>query len=598
MGEVYLAQHPRLPRQDALKVLRADISADHDFLERFEREADIAAKLWHPHIVGIHDRGKYRGRLWISMDYVAGTDAGRMLRDEYPAGVPLLTVVDIVTAVGGALDHAHARSLIHRDVKPANILLADLQEDERRILLSDFGVARDLSDISGLTTTNMTVGTVAYAAPEQLMGLPVDGRADQYSLAATAYQLLSGALLFPHSNPAVVISKHLNAEPPTLAGRHPELARLDGVLGKALAKDPNDRFASCLEFARALENSARVSDPSTQWRLTLPAVVSPYAPPPMATPTRPAPPRSNRSLVLLSAAVVLALLCIAAYLGFNGLRKATPPEPFALTGTVHLNSNNVKTSGLPPGYPCAGGQGFDDVAPGAPVTVADETGKLLAKGAFESSYGQQGSCSLLFKVDEVPSGARFYRVQVGRQGELTFTEPEARAGIDISLGSSEPSSPSSTTTSTTTTPRPTTTTTTPARSNPQLAALNQLQAFANRDRSTAETLLTERWVPQVSSKYDGLRAEGMVWDYEAILNEHLQLRQRWENYPGVLLLWSPDWSTFDKTHGYWITVAGLYSPDYREALAWCTSQRRDRDHCFAKLISKTHPVEGSTKYNN
>ena len=247
MGEVYLVQHPRLPRQDALKVLRADISADSDFRERFAREAELAAKLWHPHIVGIHDRGDDEDRLWISMDYVDGTDAGRLLREQYPTGMPLPAVIEIITAVASALDYAHARGLLHRDVKPSNILIARLDDDERRILLSDFGVARDLGDSSGLTLTNMAVGTVAYAAPEQLMGRPLDGRADQYALAATAYHLLTGAPLFPHSNAAVVIGKHLNAQPPPLTDRHPELAPLDAALSKALAKDPTARFVSCMD---------------------------------------------------------------------------------------------------------------------------------------------------------------------------------------------------------------------------------------------------------------------------------------------------------------------------------------------------------------
>ena len=120
MGEVYLAEHPRLPRQDAVKVLRADICADPQFVERFHREADLVAKLWHPHIVEVHDRGECDGQLWISMDYVDGSDAGRLLRDRYPSGMSLPGVVEIVTAVAGALDHAHARGLLHRDVKPAN----------------------------------------------------------------------------------------------------------------------------------------------------------------------------------------------------------------------------------------------------------------------------------------------------------------------------------------------------------------------------------------------------------------------------------------------------------------------------------------------
>jgi serine/threonine protein kinase len=262
MGEVYLAEHPRLPRRDALKVLPADVSADPEYRARFEREADLASKLWHPHIVSVHDRGEHDGQLWISMDYVDGLDAARLLASRFPAGMPSDQVVGIVTAVASALDYAHKRGLLHRDVKPANIMLTHLDDDddEQRILLADFGIARSIGDISGLTATNVTVGTVAYAAPEQLMGEDLDGRADQYALAATAYHLLAGALLFPHSNPAVVISRHLTTPPPALADTHAELAALDPTLANALAKRPDDRYPRCLDFARALAEAAATLD--------------------------------------------------------------------------------------------------------------------------------------------------------------------------------------------------------------------------------------------------------------------------------------------------------------------------------------------------
>src|SRR5271166_3598828 len=155
MGEVYLAQHPRLPRREALKVLPTEVSADPEYRERFVREADLAATLWHPNIVGVHDRGEVEGQLWISMDYVAGTNAADLLTDRYPAGMPPGEVVDIISAVAGALDYAHKRGLLHRDVKPANIMLTQPDDDgEQRILLTDFGIARTIDDINGLTTTN------------------------------------------------------------------------------------------------------------------------------------------------------------------------------------------------------------------------------------------------------------------------------------------------------------------------------------------------------------------------------------------------------------------------------------------------------------
>jgi len=254
MGEVYLAQHPRLPRQDALKVLAAAVCADSEYRIRFHREADIAATLSHPHIVTVYDRGAVGGQLWISMDYVEGTDAARLLAEQYPEGMPPDLVVRLVTAVSEALDYAHGKGLIHRDVKPPNLLIANPGTADERILLADFGIARRTDDTSNLTGTNMTVGTVFYAAPEQLTGEPIDGRADQYALAATAYQLLTGSPPFSHSNPAVVISQHLTKAPPQIGSVRPELSSLGPVFDKALAKSPDDRFAKCIDFARALEH--------------------------------------------------------------------------------------------------------------------------------------------------------------------------------------------------------------------------------------------------------------------------------------------------------------------------------------------------------
>jgi serine/threonine-protein kinase len=252
MGEVYLVQHPRLPRRDALKILPTEVSADPDFRARFEREADLAADLWHPHIVGVRDRGEFEGQLWIAMDYVDGTDAAKLLADRYPAGMPPREAVEIVTAIAEALDYAHEHQLLHRDVKPANILLTKPASGRRRILLADFGIARQADEVSGLTATNMTVGSVLYAAPEQLTGDPLDGRADQYALAATAFHLLTGQPPFSHSNPAVVIGRHLNTSAPKLGDHRAELAVLDPVMTAALSKDPVGRFNSCLGFATAL----------------------------------------------------------------------------------------------------------------------------------------------------------------------------------------------------------------------------------------------------------------------------------------------------------------------------------------------------------
>ncbi|HEX7825850.1 MAG TPA: serine/threonine-protein kinase [Mycobacterium sp.] len=278
MGEVYLVKHPRLPRQDALKVLPGPISSDADFRTRFEREADLAASLWHPHIVGVHDRGEDDGRLWIAMDYVEGSDAAKLCREQFPQGMPARDVAEIVVAVAEALDYAHEQQLLHRDVKPANILLTDTSKARRRILLADFGIARQADDANGLTATNMTVGSVSYTAPEQLMGGTVDGRVDQYSLAATAYHLLTGSPPFAHSNSAVVISRHLSAPPPQAADIRPELAGLDPILAKALAKDPADRYDTCLEFAEALREQANATSQDSEATVIAQPVARPDRP--------------------------------------------------------------------------------------------------------------------------------------------------------------------------------------------------------------------------------------------------------------------------------------------------------------------------------
>jgi serine/threonine-protein kinase len=252
MGEVYLVQHPRLPRYDAMKVLGSAVSRDDEYRQRFNLEADMVSTLTHPHIVTIYDRGEFDDKLWIAMEFVDGTDASHLLADRYPYGMPPDEVVRIITAVAEALDYAHGKGLLHRDVKPANILLGFPDSGDDRVMLADFGIARWIGQASGLTGTNMTVGTVAYAAPEQLKGDDIDGHADQYALAATAYHLLTGMPPFQHTNPAIVISQHLSSDPPAIGATRPELAGLGPVFAKALAKDAGDRYPRCVDFARDL----------------------------------------------------------------------------------------------------------------------------------------------------------------------------------------------------------------------------------------------------------------------------------------------------------------------------------------------------------
>jgi serine/threonine protein kinase, bacterial len=253
IGELYLAQHPRLPRHFALKLLRADLSADPDYRGRFKQESNLATGLWHPHIVGLQDRGKLEGRLWLSMDYIDGADTAKLLTDTYRDGMPRERVIEIVSAIADALDYAHNQGMQHLYVNPSNILLTSSVSDRRRILLAGLGVARPPDDINRLTRMDLTVGTTSYAAPEQLNNEMVDGRTDQYALAATAFHLLTGSPPFAHINPAVVLSKQLDEPPPRPSGVKPELEDFDGIFARALAKAPHERYRRCRDFAKALE---------------------------------------------------------------------------------------------------------------------------------------------------------------------------------------------------------------------------------------------------------------------------------------------------------------------------------------------------------
>jgi serine/threonine-protein kinase len=375
MGEVYLARHPRLPRRDALKVLPATLTADQEYRQRLSREADIAAELWHPHIVGIHDRGEFEGQLWLSMDYVEGTDAAELLRTRYPSGMPKAEVFEIITAVAGALDYAHLRGLLHRDVKPANILLTEADPRGRRILLADFGIAREIGDISGLTATNMVVGTTAYSAPEQLMGSDIDGRADQYALGCSAFHLLTGAAPYQNSNAAVVITQHLSAPPPQIGERRPDLADLNEVMTRVLAKDPGDRYSSCSDFATALTGEPSVGAAET-------VAGRAAAGPTMLVSARQQSTQAKvrcrrlRPAVVMAAVATLVLLAVAGVVGVDLLRRH-----------AHLPGNGANPATSQPGNganpgPSQPGNGPTAAPPSVQLTryITDPSGVLTAAG--------------------------------------------------------------------------------------------------------------------------------------------------------------------------------------------------------------------------
>ncbi|MET9327943.1 protein kinase [Tsukamurella sp. NPDC003166] len=279
MGEVYLVQHPRLPRQDALKLLAGGVVGDADAKARFLREADVLSGLSHPNIVHLYDRGEDDGRLWLTMEYIDGADAARLLREHGPMPVDL--ALRVVDGVGSALDYGHRmRGVTHRDVKPANILIGFEDGAPASVKLTDFGIAKALEDAVRVTSTGLTIGTMSYLAPEAIEGGTVDHRSDQYSLACTAFELLSGTGPYPRESARAVAAAHLTAPVPLLSERAPHLGRAaDAVVARALAKEPGDRYPDNAEFVADLR-AALASAPRH-------APVPPTTPPP-AAPTAPA----------------------------------------------------------------------------------------------------------------------------------------------------------------------------------------------------------------------------------------------------------------------------------------------------------------------
>ena len=253
MAVVFRARDERLRRVVALKVLGPGLAADEDFRRRFIRESRAAAAVEDPHIIPVHEAGQAGGVLFIAMRYVSGGDVRTLLRREGP--LPAARAAAIISPVASALDSAHAAGLVHRDVKPANMLLDVRPGRPDHVYLSDFGLSKGTLS-AGLTGTGHFLGTPGYAAPEQIQGRPVDGRADQYALACTAFELLCGSAVFPRDEVLAMMYAHLSEPPPSLSSRRAGTpAGADGVLARALAKDPAGRFGSCREFADALRGA-------------------------------------------------------------------------------------------------------------------------------------------------------------------------------------------------------------------------------------------------------------------------------------------------------------------------------------------------------
>ncbi|NKY19046.1 serine/threonine-protein kinase [Tsukamurella spumae] len=255
MGTVYRVRHRTLPRSVALKVLQSQLSADPSVRARFDREADLIAGLKHPHIVDVYDRGESDGHLWIAMELVEGGNLAETVQREGPFSLD--RAVAAIEQVADALDYAHQHGILHRDVKPANFLV-DRGRRGEQVKLADFGIGAAQTEVGQHTQAGTVVGTLAYTAPEALLGNPIDHRADIYSLACAAVVLLTGAPPFTTTVSGQLMLAHISQNPPSIRLKRPDLSpEIDHVLGRAMAKNPADRYSTAGEFADALAAAAR-----------------------------------------------------------------------------------------------------------------------------------------------------------------------------------------------------------------------------------------------------------------------------------------------------------------------------------------------------
>jgi serine/threonine protein kinase len=258
MAEVYKGYHPLLDRYVAIKVLHSHFSADAQFTERFQREAATVAKLRHPNIVQIHDFGIQDGISYMAMEYIEGITLKERLvaLRASEATMSIVEAAAITRQVAAALDHAHAHGLVHRDVKPANILLrasGGTPTDYAEAILTDFGIAKILEGVQ-LTATGMSMGTPDYMAPEQVHGETVSAQTDVYALGVVFFEMITNVLPFSADTPVAVLLKHVSDEPPSPRLIVPNLPEaIDDVLRRALAKKPRDRYVSAGELSSAID---------------------------------------------------------------------------------------------------------------------------------------------------------------------------------------------------------------------------------------------------------------------------------------------------------------------------------------------------------
>lgn len=498
MGDVYEAYDADKGRIVALKLLKEQYAQDGAFRARFLRESRAAAVLQEPHVIPIHDWGEIEGILYIDMRLVQGETLHDRLKRQ-----PLdpEDAVAITQQIAAALDAAHAQGLIHRDVKPQNILVTP---DDFAYLV-DFGIAETTGE-THLTIVGYRIGSYDYMAPERFGDGEATSAVDVYALACVLYEALTGAKPFAVHSAEKIIGAHLAAPPPRPSAVDPRIPpELDDVVARGMAKHPDDRYGSAGALGRAAKRA-------------------------------------------LSA-------------------RPSPSQPETFLAPQHFHAA--------PSYPPFHVQ-YPPPPTGPNIIVADDgkrTGQIVAiAAAVVAAALVVGGIGLAIGV----LANRNSNSQSSTTPLVPYSSPFSSTAAETTAESS--TQPGGSTTSQSPVPRD---------------PLAQLRQIAADDSQFVAVNLADRWVPQLSSKRPGVVDNGVVWDNAMTLQEHLRLRNQ---YPGVRLLWSGDWSTFSAPD-FWVTVAGMTFPTSAGALTWCRSQGFDRDHCAAKIVSTTHPVDGSTAYN-
>jgi serine/threonine-protein kinase len=456
MGVVYRARQIALDRPVALKVIAPDLADDGSFRERFKRESHMAASIDHPNVIPVYEAGESDGQLFIAMRWMDGTDLRALIAEH--GRLPLGQTVRIVGQVAAALDAAHQRGLVHRDVKPANVLVTGAGE-EQHAYLTDFGLTKRSSSATGLTRTGQFVGTADYAAPEQIMGKSADARTDIYALGCVLFHALAGVVPFERDTEVATIYAHLSDPPPPLGSVVPNLPdELDKVTTRALAKEPDERFLSAGDLARAARSAARgdiPSEPETSVATGPAAPAPPTAPAaaptepaavptePAAVPAAPTPPspgarRRGPAIAVAAAVVVLAVVAVLALAGGgdeDGGDGGQTIGDSGRTGASPRVADSIRVGGAPDGIAVTGNDvWFVDAERSRLHRIDARSGKLVGDpvpvGRNPDSVVAEGDVAWVTNADD----GTVTRVEIGGDPVAAGTVEVGGSPEGISLG--------------------------------------------------------------------------------------------------------------------------------------------------------------------